>query len=63
MKIPFKSLFLLFLGSLIGFTIVAVIDGIPNNDFDWMNWVQWMIGATIAFLVFWLFLVYQNRKN
>lgn len=63
MKINYKSLLLSLLGILFGFTIAFIIRGFWIDEFDWWQWLSWIMGGIIGHLIILLLLTLMNRKK
>ncbi|GEL77661.1 hypothetical protein TMU01_18960 [Tenuibacillus multivorans] len=63
MKINFNSIFWLLPGILIGFTIASVIRGFWIDDFDRGQWLSWIIGGIIGYLIMILLLFLMNKRK
>ena len=62
MNTSFKSLRLMLLGTLIGFTIAFVARGFWIDEFDWGQWLSSMIGGVLVYLVI-IFFSYRKKKD
>jgi len=62
MKISFKSLLLMFFGTLTGFTITFVVRGFWIDEFDWSQWLSFMIGGIFAYLII-IFFLFRKKKG
>ncbi|WP_449355539.1 hypothetical protein ACUL41_06260 [Virgibacillus natechei] len=62
-NISFKSSLLMLLGTLIGFTIVFFAKGFWKDNFIWGEWLAWMTGGIIGYLIIFLLLILMNRKK
>ncbi|SET50575.1 hypothetical protein SAMN05421676_105128 [Salinibacillus kushneri] len=62
MYISFKSIIISFIGTSIGFTLVAIGQGLWSHSFDWGQWIGMLIGGAVAHALI-TTLVYMNHRR
>ncbi|MFC3040820.1 hypothetical protein ACFOGI_11230 [Virgibacillus xinjiangensis] len=51
MRMRWTSLVFMCIGTLTGFTIVFAAKGLWTDGFDWRQWLSWIIGGILGFLI------------
>ncbi|GAA0453726.1 hypothetical protein [Alkalibacillus silvisoli] len=62
MKVSYNFLHFTLLGTLVGFTIAFIIRSLWVDELVWSQWIAWMIGGAIAYLIMLVFLVLKIKR-